>query len=305
MPLLRALALPFQFTSLLFAAVVATLLAFVAASTPVLLPPRLLGLYVLLSWLNKYSFALLDHAANGHVEAPVASVELLGPMGDLRAWVHPTLAAGLVAVSYLWLPGYGLALACIALLLWPASVTGLAISHEFRDALDPRALWRSASGLGRAYGLAVLGLGVIGTLGWALWLSGLHSPLRYLILALSWFMLHALMGGLIFERRHVLGFEPARSPERTQARLDAERERRRQQMIDRLFTACRARNATEAQRELQAWFAPLDDIDHALDRREVLARAESWGDAWAAGLVSRELAVRTGRPGAAGESARA
>ncbi len=304
MELLRALALPFQFTSLLFSAVVTTLLAFVASVTPGLLPPRILGLHLLLSWLNKYAFALLDHAANGHAEAPVASVELLGPFGDLRAWVHPTLAAGLAAVCLFWLPGYGLAIACIALLLWPASVTGLAISHEVRDALDPRSLWRSISGLGRAYGLAVLGLLVIGMLGWGLWLSGLPSVLRYFILALAWFTLHALIGGLIFERRHVLGFEPARSPERTQARVDAERDRRRQQMIDRVFAACRARNAAEARRELQDWFAPLDDIDHALDRREVLARAESWGDAWAAGLVSRELPVRTDTPGAAGGSAR-
>ena len=88
MPLLRALALPFQFTSLLFAAVLSCLLAFIASSPEVLVAPRLLGFYVLLSWLNKYAFALLDHAANGHVEAPVASVELLGPLGDLRAWVQ-------------------------------------------------------------------------------------------------------------------------------------------------------------------------------------------------------------------------
>lgn len=296
MTLLRALALPFQFTSLLFAGVIALLLAFVAASTPVLLPPRLLGLYLLLSWLNKYGFALLDHAANGHVEAPVASIELLGPLGDLRAWVHPTLAAALTALCFFWLPGYGLPVALVAVLLWPASVAGLAIRHEFRAALDPRSLWRCASGLGRTYGLAVLGLLVVGTLGWALWLSDLPSALRYFLLALSWFTLQALMGGLIYERRHVLGFEPTRSPERVQARIDADRDRRRQQMIDRVFSACRARNAAEAQRELQDWFAPLDDIDHAVDRREVLARATAWRDPWATGLVDKALATRTRTP---------
>jgi len=294
MSLLRALVLPFQFTSLLFGGVIAALLALIASSSPILLPPRLLGFYVLLSWLNKYAFALLDHAANGHVEAPVASVELLAPLGDLRAFVHPTLAALLVVTCWLWLPGAGAWVFPIALLLWPASVTGLAITHEIGDALDPRALWRNASGLGRGYGLALAGIAVAGILGTALWLSALPSALKYFGLALLWFLLQAAMGGIIHDRRHDLGFEPARSPERTQARRDAERERRFQLMVDRLFSACRARNATAAQQELAEWFGPLDAIDFALDRRELLARADGWADPWAAGLVSKELASRNG-----------
>lgn len=304
MNLLRALALPFQFTSLLFAGVLACLLALVASVSPVLLPPRLFGLYLLLSWLNKYAFALLDHAANGHHDAPVASVELLGPWGDLRAWVHPTLAGLLALACWFWMPGQGAGVGAAALMLWPASVAGLAITHELRDALDPRALWRNATGLGHAYGFALAGLAAAGILGLLLGSSSLPSALRYFGLALLWFALHALMGGVIFDRRHQLGFEPARSPERTQARRDAERQRRFQRMVDQLFSACRARNADAARRELQEWFAPLDPIDFALDRRELLARAEGWGDDWASGLVTRELAVRIDRAGAAGGSAR-
>lgn len=304
MHLLRALALPFQLTSLLFAGVLACLLALVASVSPALLPPRLFGIYLLLSWLNKYAFALLDHAANGHHEAPVASVELLGPWGDLRAWVHPTLAGLLALACWFWLPGQGAGVGVAALVVWPASVAGLAITHEWRDALDPRAIWRNAAGLGTAYGFALAGLAAAAILGTMLGSSSLPSALRYFGFALLWFGLHALIGGVIFDRRHALGFEPAISPERTQARVDVDRERRRQQMIDRVFSACRARNAGEAQRELQAWFAPLDPIDFALDRRELLTRAEGWGDAWASRLVARELAVRIDRPDAAGGSAR-
>jgi hypothetical protein len=302
--LLRALALPFQFTSLLFGGVLASLLALVASVAPALLPPRLFGLYLLLSWLNKYAFALLDHAANGQVEAPVASVELLGPAGDLRAWVYPTLAGLLALACWVWIPGRGVSISAVALLLWPASVAGLATTHELRDALDPRALWRNAIGLGRAYGLAIAGLAVVSILGLALGSSSLPSVLRYSGLVLLWFTLHALMGGVIFHRRHELGFEPSHSPEKTQARQDAERQRRFQRMVDRVFSACRARNTLEAQREIQDWFAPLDPIDFAHDRSALLARAEGWGDDWADGLIARELPVRTDRPGAAGGSAR-
>jgi hypothetical protein len=71
-------------------------------------------------------------------------------------------------------------------------------------------------------------------------------------------------------------------------------------MIDRVFGACRARNAAAAKRELADWFTPLDPEDFELDRRELLLRAEEWGDPWSRATVARELAVRSGTPAATG-----
>jgi hypothetical protein len=92
MSLPLALRLPFQMASLLFVALI-TIIMEVFGGPPELKPFRLLLIYILLSWLNKYAFALLELAANGSRDAPVASAEMLGPFGDARAFIHPTLAA--------------------------------------------------------------------------------------------------------------------------------------------------------------------------------------------------------------------
>src|SRR5260221_14683176 len=120
--------MPFHLTSLLFVGLVATLLTLlwsVAGSTLVLV--ALVGTFFLVSWLNKYAFAHLEQAAHGVSEAPVASVEMLGPFGGVRPWVHPVLAVGLLLLmSVVQTQGRATA-GSAALLLFPASVGVLAI----------------------------------------------------------------------------------------------------------------------------------------------------------------------------------
>ncbi len=57
-----------------------------------------------------------------------------------------------------------------------------------------------------------------------------------LICQISFF---SLIGGCIYLRRHQLGFEPSRSPERTAAREESERNKLRARMIDEVFPQVR------------------------------------------------------------------
>lgn len=284
----RALAMPFRAASLMLVAFTTAMLSVFGTLGESHGPGELLMSYLMLSWLNKYGFALLDHAAHGREDAPVASTEMLGPFGDPRAFVHPAIGIGLALLAWgTRLPAVPLAVASLSLL--PASLAAMAMTGQPRDALHPMALWHALRGLGMHY-LAPLGMMAGFPLLWAARPAlDLSRPLFVLLNTLLGLCLYAGLGGAIHARRLDLDFEPAVSPERTQAKHDAERARRFQQVVDRLFHACRARNAPEAQRELQDWFEPLDDIDFEQDRQDLLARAESWRDDWALRLVSREL----------------
>ena len=88
---LRTLAMPLHFTSLAFLAVIVVLVVMGVQNIPSNIAVAIVLIFLSLSWLNKYAFALLDAAANGRREAPVASVEMLGPFNDMRVYVHPLL----------------------------------------------------------------------------------------------------------------------------------------------------------------------------------------------------------------------
>ena len=258
MTLLRALSLPFQATSLMFVAFTATLLALVGSIGGSIAPLTILSTYILLSWINKYAFALLDHASNGGTEAPVASVEMLGPTGDWRAFVHPMLAA-LVSVLAWWLHGFTPAWVALAMLpLFPASVGALAISHQFLDAINPLSLWRTARDLGAQYLVLLammLGIGVVVVL---LLRLGVTRVVLYVAVELLVLAFYAAIGGALHDRRIDLGFDPLNSPERQSEREAAEHVRLRQAMLDAVYASTHAGNYTDGPKRLKDWFAGPD-----------------------------------------------
>jgi hypothetical protein len=267
MTLLRALSLPFQTTSLLFVALTATLLALVGSIGGSIAPLTIVSTYILLSWINKYAFALLDHAANGETQAPVASVEMLGPTGDWRAFVHPLLAA-LVSILAWWLNGFTPAwVALAALPLFPASVGALAISHHFLDAINPLALWRTVRDLGARYLVLLALMPGIAVVWVALLRMGLPRVVLYVAVELMVLAFYAAVGGALHERRIDLDFEPLRSPERQSQREAQEHARQRQAMLDAVYTSTHAGNYAEGPRRLKEWFespaAQLEPDAHA------------------------------------------
>ena len=75
MDLWKALRVPLQPASLIFVGISSLILAVVAPAGRLALIPG----FFLVSWLFKYGYVLLEHVANGDVEAPAISAEMLGP----------------------------------------------------------------------------------------------------------------------------------------------------------------------------------------------------------------------------------
>ena len=275
MTLLRALTLPFQATSLLFVALTATLLTLVGSIGGSIAPLTILATYILLSWINKYAFALLDQAANGVTEAPVASVEMLGPTGDWRAFVHPMLGA-LVSVIAWWVGGLPMALVLLVTLpLFPASIGALAISHNFFDAINPLALWRTARELGVQYLLLLAMMVGIATVDGLLLRLGVSRIVLYAAVELLVLGFYAAIGGALHDRRIELGFEPLNSPESRVVRETKEHVSRRQAMLDSVYTSMHAGNLIEGPKRLREWLES-PDLQLVPDTDAIIAQALTW-----------------------------
>ncbi len=274
----RALRMAIEPTSLMFAGLTGLILTIASGQSGAMLPVGVVMAYFALSWLNKYAFAVLDRALNGGTEAPVASVEMLGPFGDIRPWVHPTLLAAAGWAVWSAPPAWRTTLAAAAVLLFPASLGALALSSRVLDAVNPLALWRTQRGIGGlgallwAALLAAVGLGVL--------LSRAGGPPMLRIVAAEIVLLafYALAGAALFTRRLELDFEPVAAPERQALRNDAERDLRRQRMFDEVYGAIRARDAIQATAVLDRWLTDAEPARRAGDVGAILAEAALWPD---------------------------
>jgi hypothetical protein len=288
MMILRVLAMPFQLTSLLFVGISAVLLTVLFTFGSLLSVLVVLGSYVLLSWLNKYAFAILEQTANGATVMPVASTEMLDPFSDRRSWVHP-----LLALALWWairsIPGLSVPVIVLAVAIAPASISSLAMSHNPLETLNPLSWWRVLRGLGGYYPLLVLACVIAAGLVYGLVLLPLWHPVQYAGMALVLLCLYALIGGVLHERRLQLGFEPRHSPERVAQRLDSERLARRQQMIDAVYTPVRVADYARAALPLQQWFANVDEKHLAGDIDAVIAQASVWPERRGLATVARTL----------------
>jgi hypothetical protein len=274
--LLRALGMPFQTTSVMFVGMVSILMS-IALSLPGTNPVlAIFCLWFAISWSNKYAFALLDSAANGITKTPVASVEMLGPFGDWRAWVHPTLAATLALLSY-WLgPPTGRLVAACGAMLIPASVVSIVMSGRIRDALNPFALVSALRGLGATYLVVLLATALFIVLAAVLLRSSQSVALRFAIGEFGLLSLTSLIGGVIHARRHDLNFEPIVSPERVAERAETERLEQRQRVVDEFYAAIRVREPTRAVASLDAWLAAGSGTRLALDVESMIGQAAKW-----------------------------
>ena len=289
MTLLRALAMPFQPTSLLFVGFSATLLALIWSMAGMFSVPAVIGTFFLMSWLNKYAFSQLEQAAQGVTDAPVASVEMLGPFGGLRPWVHPLLAAAVVLLMYFSPTAARVAEGVGALLLFPASIGALAMSQHFADAINPMSLWRVIAGMGWAYLLLVTAVLVVIACGIAMDALPLWSAVRYAVLELLLLCLYTLIGGTLFVRRAELGFEPLSSPEHKAALADREQAQRRQQMIDEVYGTIRVREVAPAARVLKQWLAAAPAEHLQADVPAILGQALRFPEQRGLATVARTL----------------
>jgi len=299
MTLLRALAMPFQWTSLVLVALTASAAALALSVDAEIRVVAAVPLFFVASWLNKYACALLDQAANGATDAPVATVEMLGPFGGVRPLVHVVLGAAVLWLMSVTGPQGSPRIALAAGLLFPASIAALAVHHRLLDALSPRALWRTIRGLSLWYLLLLGALAVFSAAAYLLAHSSLWSALRYGLMEVLLLCLYALIGGAVFARRIALGFEPRLSPEWAAERDTLQHERQRQQSIDLIYTAVRVQDAARARAALLSWLAAPGGNRLASDLQVMLTQAAQWPEQRGLQTVARtaigEL-LRTDQP---------
>lgn len=265
----------------------------------------LLGLplaLILLSWLCKYAFVLLEAEAHG-LPPPVLSVEMVNPVGELRplgalAWaVGATLLVG-AARSALG-PVVGGVLATLLAAAVPAALALLAIDGSLLAALNPLAWLRVARGLGAAYpavALAAIAYLYAGALAAAtLPLAAAIGVAIVLLLSYS-----TLLGGAIWSHRDALGLDAVADPARDAQRAAAEAARVLDRVVDEAYALLRAREPARAWAVLDAWLASQGRGPEAY--AALLARAADWPDARPAERLQRELVTRLLVLGRAGDA---
>jgi pentatricopeptide repeat protein len=294
---LRVLLVPFHVTSLLLIGLFSILFSIFDMG-------GLYGLFASLLaqiWVVKYCYVLIEHIADGASEPPVMSTDMLSPF-EIRPWIQLAIViAGAVACSAIG-GNAGIVLAALLLALLPASIAVLGVGEPFYQAVNPVMLYRLIRGLGPYYLLILVSipiyLGIIALLDrWGAWGFVRHAAI--LICEISFF---SLIGGCIYLRRHQLGMEPSRSPERTAAREEAERMKVRAHMLDNVFQQARIGKYVEATRPLAEWFRTLDGETAARDAQFVAAQAIGWNMPAGLNTIGSTLIrhlLRAGRPDAA------
>ena len=243
-----------------------TVLVFIAVISLGLTGARYAGLFgyplavIMLSWLCNYAYILLEAVANGAREPPVLAIEMLNPLHEARPLFQFILLL-IVAVALSLLALYvdlalASALALLALIAWPASTGALAIGTDVWQSVHPAVLWHIARALGRTY-LAILAIVLSIALAWwqVLRFDLLPQWLLIPISVFAWLSCFALIGGSLFEHRHVLGHDAIDAPERRQARVQHQIDRERERFLAQIHGQARSGNLAGAWHTIEAELA--------------------------------------------------
>lgn len=298
---LKCLLIPLRGAALVLI-VTFSILLFIAANGGLLgLPLALL----VVSWLSKYGFALLDQVADGIAAPPVLSYEMINPANESR----PLGLLLIVIVFYLATEalraalGGGLVtmLRAAGLLLVPAIIMTQAAS-SFGESLNPRVLWRIMFRVPDSYALILAVLAGSWLLARMLvtWLPEAELPLaielplpesaRIAVLMYAWLAAFAMLGGVLHVRRLELGFEPRHSPERAAQKADRQRQHEIDRLIDGIFAQWRGGAHGNAWRTIEKH---LNDSARPSDElRALFQRASQWPDQRLACRLAQELIPR-------------
>jgi len=295
---LKYLLIPLRGASLLLIAIFSILLLIAASGGLLGLPLALLTI----SWFFKYGFALLDHVADGVVEPPVLSYEMVNPLNESRP-----LGLLLVVFAYASLTeivGYSLgapvatALRALGLLLLPAIIMTQA-AGGFRQSLNPIVLLQIIVRVPGSYALILVVLAgfwwlasrLVGWMPAAELPFAVHIPLpesvRIAVVMYAWLASFAMIGGVLYVQRRQLGFEPSHSPERQAEKANRERQRELDHLIDRIFAEWRGGAYGNAWRTIEAHLQ--NSARPSEELRALFARAQQWPDGRLAYRLAQEL----------------
>jgi hypothetical protein len=284
--ILRSLILPFSPTSLIFVGLSAALLAVTALVPTEAAILRIIPAFFLLSWLFKYAYLVLDDAANGLTEAPVPSVDMLGPFAA-RPVVQLLLCAAVYKIVTLIGGASGIVVLVIYLALLPASIGVLGVTEDVVAAINPLALARTVWALGWYY---LLIPSLIASYAYAFSFLNripMWKVAQYALLQLAVLSIFSLIGGVIFVRRKQLGFEPRSSPEMAAAAAEVDRIKRRSRALDEAYGLVRAREYRRAADPLRQWLSGLNAEYVTVDVRAIMTQAAQWNSDRALAEVSQ------------------
>ncbi|MEO6080839.1 MAG: hypothetical protein ABIQ86_13840 [Steroidobacteraceae bacterium] len=289
MDLLKALAMPFHLGSLLFVATTSLLLTLILSVGGVSIIMAIPAICLIMIWLTRFTFTLIDDATNGVQEAAAASLEMLSPFGDARCWVHPALTAFIAIALFLQpeIPRLPVLAACALLL--PASIGAIALTGNALDALNPFALVRVIRGLAHYYVLAVLWVTLCVAAGVLVVRSGLWLLVIIATLQLLLLLACAFIGGAVYARRVDLGFVPLVSPERVEQRKEDQRMAQRQHMIDGLYSDLRSRESARAVASARLWIEQAGPQQVPGDVKAILDAGAHWSEPRGVALLMRGL----------------
>jgi len=292
----RYLAMPLQTAPLLLIGTFSILLVVAAKAGLIGIP---LGL-ILLSWFSKYSFVLMDRLAEGVVEPPVLSTEMVNPLDEQRPMILLLMAIGLFyasdAASY-WIGKRGALVLMFAVgALLPAVVAVQGATGMVVQSLNPR---RVLGLIARLRGDYLLILGFI-ALVWVFSRFVVESTvgdmlpfvLRIALLMYAWLAMFSLIGGVLFERRFDIGLDDVNTPASldTGDDDDAPDERVRDREMDRIYAEWRGGA------HANAWKTVLSLVEKSSDQitelRWLYRRAAQWPDGRLADRLARELLPR-------------
>jgi hypothetical protein len=293
----RYLAIPLRMAPLLLIGTFSLLLILALKAGLIGIP---LGL-ITLSWFTKYAFVLMDRLAEGAVEPPVLSIEMVNPLSEQRPMIMLLLTIGLFyssnAASY-WVGKPGALVLMIAVgAILPAVVAVQGATGSVVQSLNPR---RVLGLIGRLRGDYVLILGFI-ALVWLCFRVVLESAfgaalpliLRIALLMYAWLAVFSLIGGVLFQRRLEIGLDDVHTPEGVDpGHDDAETpdERARDSEMDRIYAEWRGGAHGNAWKSVLALVA--ESKDELAQLRWLYRRAAPWPDLRLAERLAGELLPR-------------
>lgn len=178
------------------------------------------GWAILPSWFFKYCYLVLEKTALGIKEPPPLEMMMLNPFDELRPLKQLMILSGagiLLSLCYTLGELAGVVMTALAIMLFPASIAVLAVTHSAIQAINPVLLVRITLVLGTAYiGLWLL----IGASLAALYFvveSGIGLLLTLAFILYLFILLFHVIGTTLYEKRGDLGLEVFHSPDKTRA----------------------------------------------------------------------------------------
>jgi hypothetical protein len=301
---LRVLLVPFHVTTWIMVGIFSLVITFFVWAAAFLGAVGFWALIVaalLNVWVLKYCYVLIERLADGATEPPVMDADMMSPF-ESRPWLQGALLLAGGTLCYKVGGQAGVALALLMLAAFPASAALLGMGENVFQATNPIAWFRVIRGLGPFY---VLLLAVLIASFAVVWLVIRWQPpllIGVALLLLCEVAFFGLIGSSIWLRRGALGFEPSRSPERTAARAERERQLLRARMMDDVFGLARLGKYVDATAPLALWLRDQDADLAVRDSLHVAEQALKWQLPPALNPIGSTLIrhlLRFGRPDAA------